>query len=287
MKIVSDDDVFVLPLDKNFKNIIVTNEHKEKFINCLESYFVSKKKNKCMIYENDSVLNTNDLNFIYLSNDISLDSNMELKQKTILNNSIAEIINNNQEYFLSLENIRNELLELQTDKGMFRIQEIISKGLDEAIKIEFKEFNISSLLQMFWIDGSFLKESTKQIVLLNILLYEKRDKTNLVYIDNYVDDNLYNRIDKQSNNNYFLIDNDAIINSPDYYDLIILSNNDHITFDEVNNNHIKVLSYMNHPFIMNNRSLQNEKNVELFNNYYDNSSTFFIRNSSVELTYSL
>ena len=148
MKIVTDESTYIIPIIDN-KNIIVTNGYKDDLINCMYTYFVSKKKTKCIIYDDDGqTINMNEISFIYIPKDISLDNNLELKAKTIMNNEISEIIKNNPEQFLSIDNIRKDLHELESDKGMIKIRKILSKGLNQMINIEQKEMNVNSLLQM-------------------------------------------------------------------------------------------------------------------------------------------
>lgn len=278
MKIVSDVGTFVIPMISK-KTIIVSNNYKDNLIECLNTYFVSKKKSKCLIYDEDGqLIHMDDLNFIHLPDDISLENNLFFKPKTIINNEVTQIIIENPEYFISLNEVRNNMIDAISDKGFIKLSKVMSKGLKNQINIVFDELNISALLQMLAIEDKY-SESEKMLIILNLLIYEYRNITTLVYLDNYLDDFINNWIDECPDNVFFLIDNEAMMNVYDNCDMEILSNTDHLITCDESNDCIKILSYMNHDLIKANMSLQNEKNVNLFNKYYEKDSTFFIKNS--------
>ena len=279
MKIVSDDNTFIIPLSESNRIILVSSNYKQELIDCFYSYFVMKKKTRCVIYDDDNqIINQEDINFIFIPDDTSYENNFNLKTKTIMNIEMAELINNNQDFFLSLEKIRKELLNVSTDKGMFRLRRILSNGLNKTIDFEFKEFNINLFLQFFSIDYSSYSESEKQIILFNILLYVNRNKINIVYLNIDIDETTLKWIEKYENT-IFIIDNDVVYSAPNGFDMLILSNNNHLITTTESNQNIKLLSYMNHKIVKTNISLQNEKNVELFNSFNDFNSTFFIKNN--------
>lgn len=278
MKIVSDENVFIIPLKENNKIVLVSSGFKKELIECLQTYFVSKKKTKCIVYDEEgNISKMDEICFIYLPNDISLDNNFEFKQKTIMNTEFSEFISKNPECFISIENIRNDMNGLLTDKGFYTLKKILCNGINKDINIEVNDFNISSLLQMLAIGDDSLTESEKTIMLLNLLIYKNRNNVNIIYIDREFNQEINNWIEKQNKNNYFIIDNEAIFSAPNNYDLMILSNKDHLIEHELENNEVKTLVYMNHEIVKENISLQNEKNVELFNQFNDQSSTFFIK----------
>ena len=79
MKIVCDNSTYLIPFNFSDKILLITQYHKE-IIECFQSYFVSKKKTKCLIYNDDGeIMNMNDINFIYLSNDVSYDNNFDFR----------------------------------------------------------------------------------------------------------------------------------------------------------------------------------------------------------------
>ena len=282
MKIVSDDNTFIIPMNDNNK-IIISSDYLEDLIECLSSYFVMKKKTKCMIYDDDgNKLSMDDVNFIYLPGDTSLENNLSFKAKTILNSEITEIIKNNPDYFISLEVFREQLLNITSDKGFYKLRNILSNGLNKIIDLELKEFSINLFLQFFEIHQEELSDLEKKIIIYNALLFVNRNKTNIVYIDDLINDSLMIDWINTYSNVFVLLDNNSLLYSPEQFDFLILSNNDHIITEEENSDNIRVLSYMNHNIIKANISLQNEKNVELFHKYHDNYSTFFIKNNSLQ-----
>lgn len=278
MKIVSDENIFIISFKENNKIVLVSSGFKKELIECLQMYFVSKKKSKCIIYDEEgSIKKMDDICFIYLASDISLDNNCEFKQKTIMNTEFSEFISNNPECFISIENIRKNMDNLLTDKGFYMLKKILCKGINKDISFEINDFNINSLLQMLSIDDISLTETEKTIMLLNLLIYENRNSVNIVYVDRNFNQEMNDWIEKQDKNTYFIVDSEAILSAPSNYDLIILSNKDHLIEHELDDDEIKTLVYMNHDIIKANLSLQNEKNVELFNRFNDQSSTFFIK----------
>lgn len=278
MKIVSDDNTFVIPLKQNNKNILVSSNYKREIIECLQSYFVNKKKTKCIVYDEDNeIIKMDDLSFVYLTSDYLIDNNFEFKPKTIMNSEIAEFINNNPECFLSIENLRKDFDNLLTDKGFYMLKRILNVGIKKEITFEVNDFNLNVLLQTISIDNSYLNETEKYIIVLNLLLYENRDRINVVYIDDHINEQLINWINIQKNNTYFLLENANTNNIPEGFNLIILSNNNHVIECELEDYKIKVLSYMNHDIVKANLTLQNEKNIEIYDEFNDQNSTFFIK----------
>ena len=279
MKIVCDNSTYLIPFNFSDKILLITQYHKE-IIECFQSYFVSKKKTKCLIYNDDGeIMNMNDINFIYLSNDVSYDNNFDFKNKTIFNNEVSLIINNNPELFISLDKARNELNSLNTDAGIIRLQKILNLGIDKSVNFDLKDFDINLVLQLFSIVNNEFTLSEKQIIIYNLLLYINRDKVNIIYIDKDIDDTLIKWTFNFNTSIIFILDNNAITTMPEHYDCLILSNKDHLISNEEISSNLKVISYMNHDIIKANISLQHEKNIELFNQYRDDNSTFFIKNS--------
>ena len=279
MKIVCDDRTYVVPVYDN-KNILVPRNYKDDFIECMGTYFVSKKKTKCVVYDDDGqVIGPNEINFIYLDDDISYENNLDFKTKTILNSGLSEIINNNPERFHSIERIRENLHELESDRGMIEFRKILSYGISEFIDISLDELNLNTLIQMLHISNEFSR-SEKQILIMNLMLYENRNKVNIVFLDKEIDNMMFDWIESQKENVYFFLDNDQL-NFPVFdYSMVLLSDRDHLIVEEDTNETINILAYMNHKLIMHNISLQEKKNVEIFHRYYDENSTFFVKNVS-------
>lgn len=278
MKIVCDNNTFVIPFNSSDKILLITNYQKE-IIECYQSYFVSKKKTKCLFYNDDGeIMNMNDINFIYLSDDVSYENNLNFKNKTIFNNEVSQLINNNPELFLSLEKARNELNSLSTDTGIFKLQKILNLGINKRVQFDLKDFDINIALQLFNIVDNEFTLSEKQILIYNLLLYINRNKTNVVYIDKDIDETLISWTSNYNVSTIFILDNNVVMTMPEKYDCLILSNKDHLISNEESFSNLKIISYMNHNIIKANISLQDEKNIELFNQYQDNNSTFFIKN---------
>ena len=64
------------PIDSPIKNILVSSNYKREIIECLQSYFVNKKKTKCIVYDEDNeIIKMDDLSFVYLTSDYLIDNN--------------------------------------------------------------------------------------------------------------------------------------------------------------------------------------------------------------------
>ena len=284
MKIVTDNNTFIIPFLSN-RIVISFGDYKQEIINCLMSYFVSKKKTKCIVYDDigSNPVKMDDFNFICIPDDISYEGNFSFRPKTVFNNDISEIINNNEEYFSSIYQIREGLNGLQSDFGFIKLMKIINRGLRNKVEFEYKELNLSLLLQMFELIDDDLTMSQKQIIILNLLLYKHHNETCIVLLDKNIDDDTLRWISECDSSVFFIVDNDSLIGSYDNFDFIIESNKDHLIIAEEENENIKILSYMHHDLIRANRSLQNKKNIELFDLYSDRNSTFFIKNNSYSI----
>lgn len=283
MKIVSDNKIFVIPVgEMNKETIVVPSGNKELLVDCLNSYFVQKKKTKCEIFDDDCIMKMDDLNFIYISDDISFQNNLDLKAKTIVNNELSQIIKNNPDMFRSFDNVRENLNAISNDPGMIKICEILGIGLDKKIEINLNDFSIGLLLQMYSLDNEDFTDSEREIIIANLLSFVSKDKPCLMYIDKTVDIKVQKWINSLSDNVYVLIDNEKIYNNINNPDLLILSGNDHLSVCNENTETIEILMYMNHPLIQSNISKQNEKNISKYYEYCDDETTFFIKNSYYE-----
>lgn len=278
IKSTATDNVYLLPL-KYQTNILVTSDYKKDLIDCLENYFTNKKKNKAIIKdEEDEVITIKEFNFIYIPFEKNIESNFVFKGKTLMNSEVSEIISENQEYFQSIEMIRTGFYELLTDKGLFTLRKILSRGLDNTIDVELENFDITSILQMFSIDTEQLSEPEKYIILYNLLLYTNRSENNIVYIDFPIDDKTLSWINSNTNEkNYFFLDNESLtLSNIENVPIIKLSNKEFLETVKINQKDIHCLTYIFHSFFSRNLIYQTQKNIELYRLFEDKNSTFLI-----------
>lgn len=280
IKSLTNDNTYILPL-KNHLNIIATMNYKDQLIDCLEATFINKKKTKAIITDdNGEVVLPKEYTFIYIPYGKGIESNFEFKTKSIMNTEMVEIINSNPEYFLSLEKIRDSIRELLTDKGMYRVRKILSEGLNDRIDIVLNDFNISNILQMLEIIKEDMTESEQYIILYNLLLYLHREDNCIVYIDFPVDETVINWItNNQYDKKHYFIDNDALKAyhpALDNYSFIVLSDYDFLEEVSLNKKELKHLTYLFHSFVLQHLEYQTQKNIDLYQLFYDDSSTFFI-----------
>lgn len=279
MKIKNEDVVYNLPINYGICNI--TSNFIEDFIECLSSYFVSKKKNKCVVLDEEGdLIKNSDAEFIYIPGNIDLDQVLEFKPKTLLNEEFSEFIGDNQEKFTSIDNIRKYLNELLTDSGMYNLLSIMKSNTSLDLDIEINDFDVSRLLQCLSIKYDGMSREEKYMVLYNLLLFENRNNYSIVYIDFSIDNEVADWLCKIKGDNKLIIINNNKIETTnlDFIDyMLVLSEKDFVELVEEERSIIYNLSYCFNPYILKNIDQQNEKNIKIINKYLDNESTFLIK----------
>lgn len=276
MKIVNNDDTFIIPIEKRNVSIIETNGYKDKIIKCLTNYFTLHKKSNCIVYDDNGIMKMDDLNFVHLSS-YDIESNLLFQPKSILKNEICNIIENNTLEFTSIEDIRSNLNQLVENKGMNMIINILSSGLYNRVCINVEEFNVKNIISMFSLNYPNNTIEISLIIICNLLIFLSRKKPVLIYIDYPITEVTEKWMLEQKDNVYFLIDND-ICGTSNGKDLIVISNKDHFITANESPENIDLISYMLHPVVKNNIRFQIKKNVDFVKEYYDKNSTFFIKN---------
>ena len=87
MKIKSDSSFYTIPFQSNI-TIALDNIYLADAIDCLNSYFVKKKKNKCVVYDNEEEIIKNDDLFLININSHSVDDQLQFQEKTVFNEEI-------------------------------------------------------------------------------------------------------------------------------------------------------------------------------------------------------
>lgn len=279
MKIKTEDETFIIP-DSDKPLLIEFNGYKDVVIDCLSSIFVQKKKNKCRVFDDSGEeIRFGEANFIYVPNDISIENNMNLRNKSILNSSLTEFIQDNPDDFLSIETIREGLKGISTDKGMYKILRIMTNGLSTSLSIDFDHLNISSLLESLLFENYSLSKDEKMLFIYNLLIYLSRNSYNIILIDIEMSETVECWISSIYNSNYtILIDNGKCSNiRNNAYNLISLSNIDFCEDIEISKENVGLYSYLFHPLVRLNKALQTEKNQEKITRINDRNTTFFLK----------
>lgn len=271
---------YLLSTDQTY-NIIASYDH--DLIDCLDLYFSKKKKNKCLVLndDNENILNT-DYHFIYVPyNDGSVDNNFQFKQKSIMNSEVANIIVSNQQNFLSIERMREELHSLLTDDGIYKLSAILNLGLTHKVSFDVSEFSVNAILQFLEIQTEELTISEKYQIIYNLLLFINRDNENLVYIDFPVDEECLTWLVKLgTDNNIFLINNESIQTNelselfPSSFQIITGDN--YKESYEVGLDYLSSLSYIFHSYILRNMNQQTRWNRRLYKMFSHQNTTFHI-----------
>lgn len=280
LKIKTDEQVFILPIEDKI-NILVDRGFKNDVIECLNLYFNKKKKTKCLIYDADNkLLKFNEIGFIFLENDNTINDNLELKPKTDFNNEISLMIENNPEMFLSLDKIRTAFKSILTDKGMYELKRILGYGLKKHIEIEVNDFDISKIIQIFAIEYEGLSINERRLIYLNLLLFINRKKVCIVYIDFEIDEIVIEWIKNMVKKGViFIIDNNVMYEKIDVKidRVIVLSQYDFCAKLELEKERIKKLLYALNPIVERNISFQNKEIVNLNKEFSDQNITFSIK----------
>lgn len=281
MKLIKDDKVYLFP-EEDTCVILVDNKASKQFVDCLYDFFGRKKKNTCRIVSDDGqIILPSELNFIWINNDVSLESNMELKSKSIFNQELTKLIEENQEMFFSVDHVRNDIHGLLTDRGFFKIEKILSKGIIGQVDFELSDFNVSKLLEMLSIRQDDLNDTKKILMIYNLLLYISRNQNNMVYLDFPITNEVISWVQCQRTNNCtFILKNDI---SRDTFKLlndctlVKLSNAEYKEEYECEHDELPKLSYVFNPFVIDHLDQQSEENQRLYEQYEDEDTTFFLK----------
>lgn len=279
MKVKNESLVYNIPI-QNGICVIAGNEIKN-LVEYLTNYFVRKKKNTCVVLDEDGdLIKNDDVAFVYIPSTENLLDIFEMKPKTMINSEITEFINTNQNHFRSIEAIRNLSYELLTDNGMFKLKKIMQNGTDINIEYDIDDFNISRLIQMLGINIERFSIQQQFIVLYNILLYTNRNQFCIVYIDFDVDEKTLEWMNNIKTDNVLFLVNNASINTvlTDSVDsMLLLSRYDFVDEMEFDNTLIDNLSYCLNPYVLKNYMYQTEKNRSIMDDFMDKETTFLIK----------
>lgn len=278
MKIKSEENVYIIP-DLNGA-CAISSPYVEDIVQCLVSYFVAKKKNRCVVIDEDGNLVKNDsVSFIYISKDDDLTSLFNLKPKTLINSELINFIGSNQEMFKSIEIIRNGLVETLTDQGIIKIRKIMQNHIENNIEFVIDDFDLSRILQCLSVESEELSIQQKYMSLYNLLLYLNKDNYCIVYIDFEIDETTLKWIKANKQNNIlFLINNEAIstVNNDEIDYLIIESNQDFLEKVEVDCKLKNSILYCFHPYVLKNFEYQTKKNKQIMLDFQDEKTSFLI-----------
>lgn len=279
MKIKCGDHTLMIPVQSGL-HIMYESNLKYELLECLNSYFVQKKKTKCIVMdENDELINPKSAEFIYISSKEDLSSVFEFKPKTILNSELEKFIVENPKMYRSVEYLRKDLRELLTDEGMFKFMNILGKGIPNDIKINTTNFTVSKILQALSIEKESLTIQEEFMMIYNLLLYIHRNEYSVVYIDFEVDEETMEWLEqiKSPNRLIFVSNNRIEACCAELFDsIIILSTNEFVETVDIDITKASLLSYVLHPIVLNHPEYQNEKIIDIMRLFEDKTSTFLV-----------
>ena len=284
MIIKTDDTTIRLPFDNNI-NIVINNDRRDIVIECLISYFLNKKKNLCAIYDDDmTIVPCKDISFVYVPFGSLNMGNYIFKEKTEFSSFLSNIIENNQECFQSLENIRNSVFELVTDKGFFNFKKILLNGVASDINIEVASFNIPSILSSLKIEYEGLTESQLYLMMYNVLLYRERLSTAIiVYLDTPVTNEVRNWISSLSEKVLVIIDDESVKEClVDDASIIKIGKCNQIKEVDTDPVTMRRFLYVSNSFVRANLDMQTQENIDLYRKFDDEDITFVLKNATLD-----
>lgn len=279
MKVKNESLVYNIPIQSGV--CVITGKEVENLNELLTNYFVRKKKNSCIVLDEDGdLIKNDDVSYIHVASTEDLLDVFEMKPKTLLNSELTEFINKNQECFKSIEEIRNQSHELLTDNGMYKLKKILGRGIDSEVEFEIDDFNVSRLLQTLALNVERLTRQQQFILLYNLSIYINRNKYCIVYIDFEIDGGTLEWLKEiKSDNILFLINNNfRNVELADYIDaMLIPSKYDFVNVIEFETSLANKLSYCLNPYVLENYDYQTEKNRLIIDDFRDDRSTFLIK----------
>ncbi len=279
MIIKDDKQSIVLPLEPNTRNVLIKSDLADESISYLRSYFSLKKKNTCCIYDDeDQAINFKDVEFIYIPNGKLINNNFHFKEKTDFNHYLSEIMKENPEYFQTIEDVREKLFDLVTDKGFVKVKKIMSSGLENMVEVKLTDFDCSNILPMFELVGD-LDDDERYLIAYNLLIHTFRNSQSLIiFLDIPFTQKVDRWIDYLPKNTYTIICSESINGYyPEKATVIKLGNTPQIQTENINSELFKKLIYLNHPIIKQNMELQTRENIKISQLFNDDSLNYFFK----------
>lgn len=276
----TDDGVLIIPPSEGI-HLLATTQYTNLLINCLSSYFGQKKKTLCAaVDEENDIISSKDVSFIYIPSDENVDQWFAFKQKTPMNTELAEMISTNPELFMSMDMIRTVMKSLLTDSGMYRFKEILQKGTDINMNVSLQNYDIHTVLSNLQIESETFSNEQKHMLAYNLLLYLNRNKYTVIYIDFKVTEEVSRWLTAQkADNRLFLVCNDSVLPSAAgiFDSMIVPDLADHVTTIEAGIEQAGLYCYLFHPVVRENMSYQTEKNIVFMKQFMEQNTTFSIR----------
>lgn len=279
MKVKTEVATYHLPVEHGV--CVLAGEEKFNLVWYLEKYLSKGKKTESIVLDDDGgLIDYKNVAFISFSQLNDLTNIFQFKPKTYLNEEIGLFIEKNQEMFASIERIRGLLYELLTDKGFFKLYEILTKNSKINFKFQINDFSVERLLQSLCIDIECLSLEEQMILLYNLDLYINKNKFCIVYIDHEITEITLDWIASLNKNDFLVLINNERINTfqkNNYIDYFLLvTDQDFVVKTNCNETEVNDYIYCFHPHTLKNIAYQSEKNQRIINKYLLDKSTFLM-----------
>ena len=278
MKIKTEDAIYRIPVSSGIYLTYEMNE-KAEILDLMFSYFGQKKKTKCIVLdEDDNLISPTDAEIIYLGK-MDISTEFDFKPKTVMNAELTSFITNNAEMFESIDVIRDGMKELITDRGMYKLNHILTNGTDIILKFDAGNFDASKILQNLRIDVEEMSDLQMRIMLYNLYLFLNRDKYTILYIDHVLDEASIEWLMNIKNPDLLVFVENSFIDACQaglFDGMVILNNSEMVERLEYQLGYASKISYLFHPVILRNLSFQNKEILNLWNDFSGCKETFLI-----------
>ena len=280
MKIIHEESVYLIPEDNNI--VVLAGSEQKDIIDCFTNQFVKKKRNYCKVLDSENqTIKPTELNFIYYPYGSDINSNFEFGTKSIFNIETTNLIQENEKDFKSFELIREGFRNLLTDRGMYKVREILKRNIECNIDLEISDFEVSKFLSMLDINIGEIPVDQQYIMVYNLLLFINRNQFNVVYIDFPITQTVLKWVKSFDQDNIlFLLNNDRMacdsVRELDKFAMLIASNKDYIEKYEYDLKQFSNISYIQNPYTMLHKQQQTEKNIRLMEQFEDKNTTFYL-----------
>lgn len=283
MIISKEDAQYILPPTPDIIYLVDT-VHKDTLISLLQDYFGKKKKNACSVNnEQGESLTPKE----YLFVDVPFSTPLTNEEGALLSNKplsqiIEKSIEQNEDLFQSISKIRENIHELTTDKGAYKLNKMMSFGLERTQSISHHSIHIPSItnmIQLTQINPEFVYLNYINLVLFD-LVHNQNEVNLILHIDAPVTTSLLKWISNWSTNRiqFLLTGTIQIEHGIPLHQINILQLSDKASLNTISwsMSQFEFTTYALHPFTRRNIHMQNQKIIEIFNLFNDQNTTFLI-----------
>lgn len=250
-------------LNCNEKRVTIIQYSNQKYFNEVLNDFKMFNKN-VVIYDEEG--NKNEAIFIDFDD---LDNNA-IK---LINNTLTEMIERNQEYFKSIYNLESKINDVSIEEALFDINDMLGQGINENV-FRKKIFNTNFIKN--FIEIKVNDDTVKKLLVLNNILLNN-DEVHIVYFSE-IDDEIMFWINNVNFTNVKVIIKSQI--NKENIDKLIVKHglywcnwNNRVNY--IQTEEINKLNYVLSPVVYENFHFQNDEIQNIYNHFLEFESDFY------------